>query len=170
MSHPMHAFTAPVFVRTLRNLQHVLDAGQAYAAEKNIAPEVMLQTRLIPDMLPLVRQVQIATDHAKNGCARLTGTDAPSFPDEETTFDELRARIARCIAYVESFDAAQFDGADARPIHVKTRTTEMNFNGQDYVTNYALPNLYFHASIAYAILRTAGVPIGKADWLGAVGR
>ena len=170
MTQTLHAFTAPVFIRTLRNLLHVLQAGQKHAAEKNIAPDVLLGTRLIPDMLPLVRQVQIATDHAKNCCARLTATEAMPFPDEEKTFEELEARIARCIAYVESFDAAQFEGAGSRPIQVKSRLGELNFDGQGYVTSFALPNFFFHASMAYAILRASGVPIGKADWLGDVGR
>jgi hypothetical protein len=170
MTQTLHAFTAPVFIRTLRNLLHVLQAGQKYAAEKNIAPDVLLGTRLIPDMLPLTRQVQIATDHAKNCCARLTATEPMPFPDEEKTFEELEARIARCIAYVESFDAAQFEGAGSRPIQVKSRLGELNFDGQGYVTSFALPNFFFHASMAYAILRASGVPIGKADWLGDVGR
>lgn len=167
---PMHAFTAPVFVRALNNLRHVLETGERHAQEKQIAPDVLLGTRLIPDMLPLVRQVQIATDHAKNACARLTATEAPAFPDEETTFAELYDRIARCVAYVESFDAQQFEGAQTRPIHVKTRTAEMRFDGLDYVTTYALPNFFFHASTAYAILRASGVPLGKKDFLGAAGR
>ena len=170
MTQTLHAFTAPVFIRTLRNLMHVLRAGEKHAAEKGIAPDVLLNTRLIPDMLPLVRQVQIATDHAKNCCARLTATEPMPFPDEEKTFEELHARIARCIAYVESFDAAQFEGAASRPVQVKSRLGELNFDGQGYVTSFALPNFFFHASMAYAILRASGVPIGKADWLGDVGR
>ena len=170
MTQTLHAFTAPVFIRTLQNLLKVLRAGQKHAAEKNIEADVLLNTRLIPDMLPLVRQVQIATDHAKNCCARLTATEALPFPDDEKTFDELEARIARCIAYIESFDAAQFEGAASRPIQVKSRLGELNFDGQGYATTFALPNFFFHASMAYAILRASGVPIGKSDWLGDVGR
>ncbi len=170
MTQTLHAFTAPVFIRTLRNLLHVLRTGQKYAAEKNIAPDVLLNTRLIPDMLPLVRQVQIATDHAKNCCARLTASEAMPFPDDEKTFEELEARIARCIAYIESFDAARFEGAASRPVQVKSRLGELNFDGQGYATTFALPNFFFHASMAYAILRASGVPIGKSDWLGDVGR
>jgi len=170
MTQTLHAFTAPVFIRTLRNLLHVLQAGQKHAAEKSIAPDVLLNTRLIPDMLPLVRQVQIATDHAKNCCARLTATEPMPFPDEEKTFEELQARIARCIAYVESFDAAQFEGAASRPVQVKSRLGELNFDGQGYVTSFALPNFFFHATHSYAILRHNGVPLGKRDFLGALSK
>ena len=167
---PMHAFTVPVFARALRNLRHVLETGERYAEEKQIAPDVMLQTRLIPDMFPLVRQVQIATDHAKNACARLTATEPMPFPDDETTFAQVYARIDRCIAYIESFDASQFEGSQTRPVQVKTRVAELNFVGEDYVTTFALPSFFFHVTTAYAILRDAGVPLGKRDFLGGAGR
>ena len=170
MSPTMHAFTAPLFVRTLRNLQHVLLLGKQYAAEKGIAPEVLLQTRLIPDMLPLARQVQIATDMAKNCCARLTATEPMPFPDDETTFEQLEDRIARCIAYVESFDESQFQGSESRTISFRNRTGELNFDGYGYLTTFVIPNLYFHVSIAYAILRASGVPLGKSDFIGDAGR
>ena len=166
----MHAFSAPVFVRALRNLRAVLAIGERHATEKGIAPEVLLQTRLIPDMLPLVRQVQIATDMAKNGCARLTATEPLPFPDEETTFAELYARIDRCIAYVEGFEPAQFEGSQSRAITFRNRSGELNFDGLGYLTTFVLPNLFFHASVAYAILREAGAPLGKSDFLGDAGR
>jgi hypothetical protein len=167
---PMHAFTVPVFARALRNLRHVLEVGERYAEEKQIAPEVLLTTRLIPDMFTLTRQVQIATDHAKNACARLTATEAPPFPDEETTFAQLYARIDRCVAYVESFDAAKFEGSQTRPVQVKTRAGELNFDGQGYVTTFALPSFFFHVATAYDILRASGAPLGKKDFLGGAGR
>ena len=169
-SGSMHAFAAPIFVRALRNLRGVLEIGEKFTSDKGIAPEVMLQTRLMPDMLPLVRQVQIATDMAKNACARLTATEPMPFPDEETTFAELYARIDRCIGYVEGFDAAQFDGSASRAISFRNRSGELNFDGHGYLTTFVLPNLFFHASIAYAILREAGAPLGKSDFLGDAGR
>ena len=167
---PMHAFTVPVFARALRNLRHVLETGERYAEEKQIAPDVMLQTRLIPDMFPLVRQVQIATDHAKNACARLTATEPMPFPDDETTFAQVYARIDRCIAYIESFDAAQFEGSESREVIVKSRLGELRFGAREYIANFALPNFFFHVTTAYAILRDAGVPLGKRDFLSGAGR
>jgi uncharacterized protein len=170
MTDSMHAFSVPVFTRTLRNLRAVLRVGEEHATAKGIAPEVLLQTRLIPDMLPLVRQVQIVTDMAKNGCARLTATDPLPFPDDETTFEQLHARIDRCIAYVEGFDAARFEGSAERAISFRNRTGELNFSGIEYLRTFVLPNLFFHASVAYAILRVAGAPLGKNDFLGDAGR
>lgn len=170
MSVSMHAVSVPVFVRALRNLRKVLEIGERFAADKQIAPEVLLQTRLIPDMLPLVRQVQIATDMAKNACARLTATEPLPFPDEETSFEQLYARIDRCIAYVESFDAAQFEGSESRAIAFRNRSGELNFDGLGYLETFVLPNLFFHATVAYSILRIAGAPLGKNDFLGGAGR
>ena len=170
MPPSMFEFSVPVFVRTLRNLRAVLRIGETFAAEKGIAPEVLLQTRLIPDMLPLVRQVQIATDMAKNACARLTASEPLPFPDEETTFADLYARIDRCIAYVEGFAPARFEGSESRSIAFRTRAAELEFDGLGYLTSFVVPNLFFHASIAYAILREAGAPLGKSDFLGDAGR
>ena len=170
MSPSMHAFTAPIFIRTLRQLQHILARGKQHAEDKGIAPEVLLQTRLIPDMLPLVRQVQIATDMAKNACTRLTATEPVPFADDEKTFEELEVRIARCIAYVESFDASQFEGSESREINFSNRSGPLSFDGYGYLTTFVLPNLYFHTSIAYAILRAAGVQLGKNDFIGDAGR
>lgn len=171
MSLSMQEATVPVFLRTLRNLRHVLEIGEKHAADKGIAPEVLMQSRLIPDMLPLVRQVQIATDHAKNACARLAAVEAMPFPDEETTIAQLYARIDRCIEYVGTFTAAQFEGSESREVIVKSRLGELRFGAREYIANFALPNFFFHASMAYAILRDAGAPLGKGDWLGAdIGR
>ena len=126
----MFEFSVPVFVRTLRNLRAVLEIGEKFAGEKGIAPDVLLQTRLIPDMLPLVRQVQIATDMAKNGSARLTATEPMPFPDEEATFGELYARIDRCIGYLEGFKAPQFEGTWAFVLEpIGTTGTSINTSG-----------------------------------------
>lgn len=168
MSLSMYQASVPVFVRALSNLKHVLQKGEAHASERGIAPEVLLQSRLFPDMFPLLRQVQIATDMCKNGIARLAGVDAVPFPDEEKTFAELVARIDRAIEVVQSFDAAKIDGSETRPVSFMTRTNgEMKFDGQGYLLGFVLPNLYFHSSITYALLREAGVQLGKTDFLGA---
>ena len=167
MAFSMHAATVPVFVRALSNLRGVLQLGEAFANERGIAPDVLLQQRLIVDMLPLLRQVQIATDMAKNGCARLAGVDPLPFPDEETDFAGLYARLDRCIEYVRGFSAEQLDGGETRTVAFNSRGGELRFQGDDYLRGYLLPNLFFHCSIAYAILRANGVPLGKLDFLGA---
>ena len=168
MSLSMYQASVPVFARALSNLKHVLQKGEAHAAEKGFAPDVLLQSRLYPDMLPLVRQVQIATDMCKNGVARLAGVDPVPFPDEEATFADLVARIDRAIEVVQSFSAEQIDGSEARPVSFMTRTNgEMKFDGQGYLLGFVLPNLYFHSTVTYALLREAGVPLGKVDFIGA---
>ena len=167
MSLSMYQASVPVFVRALSNLKHVLQKGEAHAAEKGYAPEVLLQARLFPDMLPLVRQVQIATDMCKNGVARLAGVDPVPFPDEEKTFAELVARIDRALEVLQSFDAAKIDGSETRPVSFMTRTNgEMKFDGQGYLLGFVLPNLFFHCTTAYNILREAGTDIGKQDFIG----
>jgi hypothetical protein len=167
MALSMYQASIPVFVRALSNLKHVLQKGEAHANEKGYAPDVLLQARLFPDMLPLVRQVQIATDMCKNGAARLASVDPVPFPDEEKTFAELIARIDRALEVLQGFDAAKIDGSEGRPVSFMTRTNgEMKFDGQGYLLTFVLPNLYFHSSITYALLREAGVPLGKTDFLG----
>ena len=170
MAYSMYQATVPVMVRALRNLRGVLQIGEKFAADKGIAPEVLLSTRLIPDMLPLLKQVQIATDTSKFACARLTATDPVSFPDDETTFEQLYARLDRCIEVLGAYKPEQFDGAESREVAFKTRTAELKFTGADYLGTYALPNLFFHATTAYAILRVAGAPLGKTDYLAGAGR
>ncbi len=168
MTISMYQASVPVFVRALANLRHVLEIGQAHAEEKQIAPEVLLQTRLIPDMLPLVKQVQIATDLAKNGCARLAGVEPLKFDDDETSFAQLYARIERATEYIREFTAAQIDGSEERKVTIKTRAAgEIDFTGIDYLLYFTQPNLYFHVTTAYAILRQAGVALGKRDFIGA---
>lgn len=164
----MYQATAPVFLRALHNLREVLGKGEAHANDKGYDPAMLLQARLAPDMLPLVRQVQIATDMAKNGCARLAGVEPLAFPDDEATFAQLYARIDRAIDYIKGFVAEQIDGSETRAVSFMTRNDgEMKFDGQSYLLHFVLPNLFFHGTIAYAILREAGVALGKADFLGA---
>ena len=168
MTISMYQACVPVCTRALRNLRAVLQKGEAFATEKGVTADVVLQARLILDMLPLVRQVQIATDMAKNGCARLAGVDPLPFPDEETDFAGLYARLDRCIEYIRGFSAEQLDGSETRTVAFSTRASgELRFQGDDYLRSYLLPNLFFHCSIAYAILRANGVPLGKLDFLGA---
>jgi hypothetical protein len=167
MTISMHQASVPVFLRALGNLRHVLEKGEAHAIEKSIEPEVLLHTRLIVDMLPLVRQVQIATDMAKNGAFRLAGIDPPKFEDDETTFAQLYARIDRAIALIGELKPDQIDGSEARAITLQMRTGEMKFEGLEYLLHFVIPNLFFHSTTAYAILREAGAPIGKMDFMGA---
>ena len=166
MSISMYQTCVPVLVRALTNLSNVLAKGAAHAAEKNIAPEVMLHTRITPDMFPLARQVQIATDMAKGAAFRLAGQDVPKMEDNETSFDELQKRIAHVIDLLKGFTPEQIDGSEDRDILLQMRTGEMHFRGQDYLLAFVLPNVYFHSTTAYAILRGAGVALGKSDFIG----
>jgi uncharacterized protein len=164
------ANVVPALVRALGQLRHVLGNGAAHAEAQSWDPGVLLAMRLAPDMLPLTRQVQIATDISKSAGARLTGGEAPKFEDNETSFAELDARIGRAIAYLESLPAAAFEGAETREILVPTRARgDLRFTGRSYIDQYVLPNVYFHCTTAYALLRHAGVPVGKVDYLGQIG-
>ena len=168
MTLSMFQASVPVFLRALGNLRQVLEKGEAHAADKGIAPDVLLQSRLFPDMLPLLRQVQIATDMAKNGAARLAGVEPMPFPDEERSFAELYARIDRARDYLGTFQPAQIDGSETRAVTLTTRTQgELKFDGQSYLLQFVLPNLFFHCTTAYALLREAGVALGKTDFIGA---
>lgn len=167
----MHALTVPALVRTLTQLKHLLIKGEAHARAQGWDPAVLLAMRLAPDMFPLLRQVQIATDIAKNSVGRMTGVDAPKFDDSETMFEQLAERIDRSIAYIESVPAAAFEGAETRTITVPTRARgDLVFKGHDYLFGFILPNVHFHSTTAYGLLRHAGVPVGKADYLGPVGQ
>jgi len=166
MALSMYDASVPVFVRTLRNLDRVLAKGEAHARERGAEPETLLQSRLIFDMLPLVRQAQIATDMATRGASRLAGVEPRSVEDNETTFEQLHARIANAIAYLGEFTPPQFEGSETRTVSFKSRRGELTFNGQDYLQTFVLPNLFFHTTTAYNLLRQAGVVIGKADYLG----
>lgn len=167
----MHHLTVPALVRALTQLKHVLAKGEAHARAQGWDPAVLLGMRLAPDMFPLTRQVQIATDIAKNSVGRMAGVEAPKFEDSETTFEQLAERIDRATAWIESVPAAAFVGAETRDITVPTRARgDLHFQGLDYLFGFILPNVHFHCTTAYALLRHAGVPVGKADYLGPVGQ
>jgi hypothetical protein len=168
MSLTMHASSAPVFLSMLGNMLAWLDKAQAHAEARKFDVNNYLGLRLAPDMLPFTRQIQIATDGVKGCMARLAGQDVPKWDDTETTLDELRARIRKTIAYVESFKAEQIDGTEAKEILLPTRQGDpKRFTGESYLKHFVLPNLYFHATTTYALLRHAGVELGKRDFLGA---
>jgi hypothetical protein len=163
----MYQASVPVFLRALLNLRHVLEKGEAHARLQGDDPAVLLQGRLYEDMLPLVRQVQIATDTAKFGAARLAGVESPRFEDVETTFDELYVRLDQVADYLRTFDDAALEGSESRAVTVSTRTRgDLHLDGRGYLFGLALPNLFFHVTTAYAILRHNGVPLGKLDYLG----
>lgn len=163
----MYQASIPVFLRALQNLRHVLAKGESHARERGDDPSLLLQGRLYDDMLPLVKQVQIATDTAKFGAARLAGVESPRFEDAETTFDELYARLDAVADYLKTFDDAALQGSESRTVTLSTRARgELYFDGRGYLFGFALPNLFFHVTTAYAILRHSGVPLGKLDYLG----
>jgi hypothetical protein len=162
----MYQASTPMFVRQLTALTAILKTAAAFAEARKIDPSVLLNARLAPDQFALTRQVQIATDGAKGGLARLAGLEAPAYPDDETTFEQLEARLAKTIAFLQSVPADQVDGSEERPINVKLRSGELNFTGQDFLLHFVIPNFFFHVTTAYAILRHNGVEIGKRDYLG----
>ncbi len=168
MTNLMHSLSAPVFVRMLRNLDGVLEKGAAHAVARKIEPAVLVNARLVPDMFPLAAQVRIAGDFAKGAVARLTGNEPPKYEDNEATFDDLKARIARTVTFIEGFRPEQFEGADTRTISLKMRGEDKAFDGLTYLANIVLPNFYFHLTTAYDILRHNGVELGKRDFVGPV--
>jgi len=165
MSLSMYQASIPVFISQLNNLSWILKKGEEHAAAKKIEPEIFTNARLAPDMFPLSRQVQIATDGVKGCAARLAGVEVPSFPDTEKTFAELQARITKTIDFIKTFKASQIDGTEEKKVVLKLRDQEVIFTGQVYLLNFVLPNLYFHSTTTYAILRHNGVDIGKRDFL-----
>ncbi|TKC88664.1 DUF1993 domain-containing protein [Trinickia terrae] len=169
MTLSMYQASVPVLVHGLTNLKAILGKAQAHAAEKQVDPSVFINSRLFPDMLPLNRQIHIATDTAKGCVARLAGVEAPKFEDVEVTFDELAERIDKTVAYLKEFTAAQIDGSEERTIVLKMRTGPIEFTGVNYLSYFVLPNLYFHITTAYDILRHNGVELGKLDFLGKLG-
>lgn len=162
----MHEASVPVFIRALTSLAAVLAKAQAHATAKNIDPAVLVSARLYPDMLPLSSQVQVASDAAKGGAARLAQQQAPSFPDTEATLAELIERCNKTVAYLKTIPAAAFEGGEGRTVTWKTRTTERSMEGLPYLLHQVIPNVYFHVTTAYAILRHNGVEVGKKDFLG----
>ena len=165
MTISMYAASVPVFERALRNLRHILSKGEAHARERGIDVDGLLGLRLIDDMLPLSRQVQIACDMAKNGAARLAGQQPPVFEDDETTLAQLQERIDRTIAFIGGLDASAIDGSEEREIVLSMRSGELRFKGQDYLLGFVLPNLHFHSTVTYALLRAQGAPLGKTDYI-----
>ena len=166
MALSMYQASVPVFVQALNNLSAILHKAEAHAQAKKIEPSVLLGMRLAPDMHPLTRQIQLASDNSKGPAARLAGMERPAFEDTETTFDELQARIARTIAFLESIDPRKLDGAESRTITLQVRNKDVHFRGDAYLLHFALPNFFFHIATTYAILRHAGVELGKLDYLG----
>jgi hypothetical protein len=166
MSLTMYQASIPVFIRMLGNLSTLLDKAAAHAEAKKIDPAIFINFRLAPDMYPLRRQIQIATDMAKGCAARLAGIDVPSYEDNESTFSELQVRIAKTVAFLQSVSAEQINGSEDRTVTLKLRDNEISFLGEPYLLNFVLPNFYFHITTAYAILRHNGVEIGKMDFVG----
>ena len=166
MTVSLYDASVPVFIRALGNLSHVIGKGAAHADAKKIDPTVLLGCRLYPDMFPLTRQVQIASDFAKGASARLAGQEPPKFEDKEASFAELIARLDRTAEFLETLPREPFDGAATRSINFKAGGQPMALPGAAYLLSYALPNFYFHATTAYNILRHNGVELGKRDYLG----
>ncbi len=168
MTISMYQASVPVFLKTLGNLAGILDKGAAFASARKIDPAVLLGYRLAPDMLNFTRQVQIASDHAKRCAARLAGVEPPPFDDNEASFADLKARIDKTVAFIDTLAPGQIDGSEARAITFKVGGGEQTLTGQTYLLHNALPNFFFHATTAYAILRHCGVDIGKKDFIGQV--
>jgi len=166
MTISMYQASAPVFDKMLANLSAILGKAGTWAEARKIDPAVLLSARLAPDMFALTRQVQIACDFAKGTCARLAGVEPPKFEDNEASFADLQARIAKTRQYVATIKAAQIDGSEDRDIKFKAGPRELEFKGQAYLTGFALPNFYFHHTVAYAILRHNGLELSKVDYIG----
>jgi hypothetical protein len=166
MSDLIYHCSKQMFVHNLKNLAGILKKAAADAKARGIDPTVLLSARLAPDMFPLVRQVQVATDQAKGCCSRLAGVDNPVFVDDETTFAELDARIKRTLDFIGGLKASQFAGSESREVVMQLPIGSLSFTGLDYLNGWALPNFYFHYAAAYNILRHNGVGLGKTDFLG----
>jgi hypothetical protein len=162
----MYQASVPYFIRMLRNLRAILEKGAAHAAAKKFDTAVLVQARLAPDMLPLARQIQIASDNAKGCAARLAGVEPPKFEDNETTWDQLLERIDKTVAFLKSLKPEQVDGSEGRAVTLNLRSGTLNFSGLDYLRFFALPNFTFHVVTGYNLLRHNGVDIGKSDYLG----
>jgi uncharacterized protein len=165
MSLSMYTATVVPYRSILKNLSAVIAKAEAHCEGKKIDPTVFLTSRLYPDMLPFTAQVQIATDNAKGAAARLAGVEIPKFEDNEKTFGELQARLDKTIAFLDTLTEAQFEGAEDRDIVLQLRDRKMDFKGAAYLLQWANPNVYFHITTAYALLRHGGVEIGKKDYL-----
>jgi hypothetical protein len=166
MKISMYEASVPVFIRVLGNLAAILEKAAAHAEARKFDPDILVTSRLYPDMFPLAKQVQIASDAAKGGAARLAGTEPPSFEDKEKTIPELVERLRKTADFLRTLEPAQFEGAEDRTVTWKTRAGEKSMPGMPYLLTHVNPNFYFHVTTAYAILRHNGVEIGKGDYLG----
>jgi hypothetical protein len=166
MTISMYQASVPSLIRSLNNLVTILAKGAAHAEAKKIDPAVLINSRLYPDMFPLMRQVQIASDIAKKGVARLAGLEAPKNEDDETSFPELIARLEKTTAYLETLTPDQIDGSEQKSIVLPVGKDTMTFEGLPFLLSFILPNVYFHVTTTYDILRHCGVELGKADYLG----
>lgn len=166
MTISMYQAGVPTLIRALNNLAAILEKAEQHAAAKKIEPEVLINSRLYPDMFPLSKQVQIATDIAKGGAARLAQSQPPAFEDNETTFAQLIERTRKTVAYLETLKPEETDGSEDRTVTWQTRTSTKSMQGMPYLLNHVLPNVFFHVTTAYNILRHNGVELGKQDFLG----
>lgn len=164
----LYDVSMPIFTLSLNNLAAILDKAETHADTKKIDPKVLPQARLIADMLPLSAQIQIACDTAKGAGARLAGMAVPKHEDTEATIADLKARVAKTLDFIKSIKPGQFEGAEARQIVLEFPNGTLKFTGVTYLTNFALPNFFFHVTMAYALLRKDGVDLGKRDFLGPV--
>ena len=168
MSVSIYDFSLPIFKLNLNNLAAILEKAASHADAKKVDPKVLPQLRLIADMLPLSAQVQVACDGAKGAAARLAGIQPPKFEDTEATLPELQARVAKTLEFISSIKPEQLQGAETREIVLTFPQNTLKFTGLNYLTNFVLPNFFFHLTIAYALLRKNGVDIGKRDFLGSI--
>jgi hypothetical protein len=168
MPHTMSQASLPAFRIGLSALSGILDKAAAFAAAKKVDPPVLLSYRLAPDMFALCRQVQVAADQAKNGAARLAGVEPPKFEDNETSIDQLKARLAKTLAFLDTLDAKAIDASAEREITFPLGQSKGQMTGADYLNHFVLPNFYFHLTAAYAILRYCGVELGKRDFLAGI--
>ncbi len=166
MTTSLFQTSIPAFAKSLTALSSILDKMAADASARKIAPEVLLATRLYPDMFPLWRQIQLATDFSNNATARIAGLEAPKFSNDEISLDQLKARLDTSIAFQKAVTAAQTEGADEKEFGIRFGAETKPMRGRDYIVHFALPSFYFHVTTAYAILRSCGVPIGKTDFIG----
>jgi hypothetical protein len=168
MSLSMYSASASVFLRQLASLTAIVEKAETFSKAGGLDEATFIDARLAPDMLNFAKQVQIATDGAKGGIGRLAGVEIPAFEDNETTFVELKERIAKTVAFIQSVPAAAVDGTEDKLLEFKIRDRDMKFTGQPFLLHFVLPNFFFHVTTAYAILRHKGVEIGKMDYLGAI--
>ena len=168
MKISMYQASVPVFVRALGNLSNILKMASAHAEQHKIDPSVLLASRLFPNMFPLSRQIQIATDLVNGGVARLAGVERPAYDDKETTFDEMQARIEKTLAFAKTIKPEQIDGSEEKNITLTIGGNEMQFVGMPYLLHFVIPNIFFHTATAYDILRHNGVQLGKPDFIGGV--